>query len=70
MTWLLLLVIALTLVPIGWWLGGLDEIYPLVIYSIGIISILWGLAIAPTPAQITVEVCALGWFRLKGQSFS
>lgn len=69
MTWLLLVAIALLLFPIGWRLGGIDEIYPLVIYSLGVLGFLWGLAIAPTPAQITLEVCALGWFRLRGRTF-
>ena len=65
MTWLLLLAIAPVLFLVKRWLKLSAEIHTLSLFSIGISSFLWGFAIAPDIAQITLEVLSLGLLKLK-----
>ena len=61
MQWMILLAIAFTFVAFGRRLEPVDEVYALATYSAGMLSVFWGFAIAPTPAQLLVGALAFGW---------
>lgn len=64
MQWLTLLAIALIFALIGKALKPVDEVCALAGYSAGVLSGLWGLAIAPTPVQIALEALTCGWLQV------
>lgn len=63
MYWLILFAIAITLAGLGKRLASVDEVYALALYIAGLFSSLGGLVLAPTSAQITLGVLALGWLQ-------
>jgi hypothetical protein len=63
MPWLVLLFVALVLVFLGRYSRPADEVYTLAIYCTGILSALWGFAIAPTLAQLMLTGLAFGWLQ-------
>ncbi|NET36932.1 MAG: hypothetical protein F6K19_33720 [Cyanothece sp. SIO1E1] len=64
MQWLMLLAVALVLKFLGQHLQQTDEVHALAIYSAGILSVIWGFAIAPASAQLTLEALAFGWLQV------
>lgn len=63
MSWLVLWAIALIILFIRRRISFADEVYALSIYMMSLFSFLWGFAIAPIPAQVTLEVLTLGWIK-------
>lgn len=64
MQWLLLLAVTLIFVNLGKHLKPVDEVYALALYSAGILSALWGFVVAPTSAQLMLEVLTFGWLQV------
>lgn len=65
MTWSILLAIALVLSIAGRKLASQDQVYALAVYCTSTLTALWGLAIAPGSAFLTVALLALGWVQLQ-----
>lgn len=64
MQWFWLLAAAIAFTNLGKHLQSRDEVYAIATYSAGILSALWGFAIAPTAAQLTLGILALGWLQV------
>lgn len=64
MQWSMLLAAALIFAVLGKYLKPVDEVYAVATYTAGILSALWGFAIAPISAQLTLGVLALGWLQV------
>ena len=65
MEWLIFWAIALGLAILGRYIKAIDDVYALSIYSAGLFSALWGFVIAPTLAQLGLEVLTFGWLQLR-----
>lgn len=65
MAYFAFLAIAVGLVLLGQSVSRIDKVYGLSIYSASLFSGLWGFTIAPTPAQISLEVLVFGWVQLR-----
>jgi hypothetical protein len=61
----MLLAIALILVKLTRYLGLQDDVYRLAIQATGVLSGLWGFAIAPLTAQLGLCILAFGWLQVK-----
>lgn len=61
MQWFVLLVIAIVFVIYGKRLEPVDEVYALATYCAGLLSVIWGFAIAPTTARLLFGTLAFGW---------
>ncbi|MEM9904284.1 MAG: hypothetical protein AAF921_04585 [Cyanobacteria bacterium P01_D01_bin.44] len=64
MLWLMLLAIALVLMVLDKHLKPADEVYTIAIYSAGLLSALWGLAMAPSTVLMGLGTLALGWLQM------
>ncbi|NEQ33267.1 MAG: hypothetical protein F6K04_20080 [Leptolyngbya sp. SIO4C5] len=64
MPWLILLSLALILTSLGRYLTQADEVYAIAVYSAGILSALWGLAIAPSTLLLSISIVAFGWLQM------
>jgi hypothetical protein len=64
MQWLLLLTVTLIFAVLGKQLKPVDEVYALALYIAGILSALWGFAIAPISAQLVLSALVFGWLQV------
>jgi len=60
MLWLLAITVTLSLLVLTTQLGITDEVHSVALYVTAFISGLWGIAIAPVEAQLTLALLALG----------
>ncbi|NJN31355.1 MAG: hypothetical protein HC824_13720 [Synechococcales cyanobacterium RM1_1_8] len=65
MLWFALCLLAIACLQWAKRLHLLDEIYALALYSTGSLAALWGLAIAPSEAQIGLGILTLGGLQLR-----
>jgi hypothetical protein len=61
MIWILLLSTAIACLYWGQYRRIRDDVYRVSLYSAGVLSGLWGWAIAPPAAQMTLGVLVLSW---------
>ncbi|NET53316.1 MAG: hypothetical protein F6K09_33060, partial [Merismopedia sp. SIO2A8] len=61
MSWFVWWAIALVVFIINRRISSSDEVYRLILYTIGIFSLVWGFAMAPIAAQVVLEVLILAW---------
>ncbi|MEL6776947.1 MAG: hypothetical protein AAFO06_06795 [Cyanobacteria bacterium J06597_16] len=59
MLWLVVMAVTLMLVACGKRLRALDEVYAMALYIAAGMSGLWGIAIAPTEAQLILGISTL-----------
>ncbi len=65
MHWLCLLAVALGLTLWGRSVRPAEEIYSLALYSAGLLSGLWGIALTPSPVLIALGIGAIGWLQIR-----
>ena len=64
-TWLVILVAALGLMVWGRRLKIIDEIYSLAIYTMSILTLIFGLTLAPDIVSLILGLVTLGWLQFK-----
>lgn len=67
MSWLLLLVVAVSFATLGKALKLADEVYIIAIFSAGLLSACWGFITAPTTVQLSLGMLALGWLQVSSR---
>lgn len=64
MHWLILLATASAFVALGKFLKPTDEIHAIAVYSAGLLSAFWGLAMAPGEVLLGLGMLAFGWLQI------
>lgn len=65
MLWFILMGLAIASLAIARYLHVIDEIYGLALYCTASLAGLWGLAVAPSEAQISLGLLTLGGLHLQ-----
>lgn len=55
---------ALSMTVLGYRLYRLDEVHAISLYSVGLLSGIWGFSLAPGTVQLTMAAVVIGWLQL------
>ncbi len=55
---------ALGTTVLGYRLRHLDEVHSMALYSVGLLSGIWGFSLVPSAVQIMVGALAIGWLQI------
>lgn len=58
------MIFALMMAVLGYRLYRQDEVYAIALYSLGLLSGIWGFSLAPSTVQLTIGAIAIGWLQL------
>ena len=64
---LVLLFFAFTVIVLGHRLHHLDEVYAMALYSLGLLSGIWGFSLVPSTIQLTMGVLAIGCLQIESR---
>ena len=60
---ILWLFFALGITILGYRLRHLDEVHSMALYSVGLVSGIWGFSLVPSAVQLTIGALAIGWLQ-------
>lgn len=60
----LLLFLAFIVTVLGYRLHHLDEVHAMALYSVGLLSGIWGFSQVPSTVQLTIGALAIGWLQV------
>lgn len=55
---------ALGMTVLGYRWRHLDEVHSMALYSVGLLSGIWGFSLVPSAVQITVGALVIGWLQI------
>ena len=55
---------ALSMTVLGYRLYRRDEVHAIALYSIGVLSGIWGFSLVPSTVQLTIGAVVIGWLQL------